>query len=176
MFPDASELMNDKLGLNVATVKTNEFADIGGYYRPFNEKESALLQGYINRGYELFTKRCADGRKMKQNDIKAIGEGRVWTGAHAKKIGLVDQLGGIDDAIAVAKKRAKIDKCTVIAYPAQKGMFEDLLNDAVNTDSYADGKIKELMGDYYFMFSNIKNLKGKSNIQASMPYYLMFNL
>ena len=113
---------------------------------------------------------------MKQNDIKAIGEGRVWTGAHAKKIGLVDQLGGIDDAIAVAKKRAKVDKCTVIAYPAQKGMFEDLLNDAVNTDSYADGKIKELMGDYYFMFSNIKNLKGKSNIQASMPYYLMFNL
>jgi protease-4 len=176
MFPEASELINDKLGVHAATVKTNLHSDFGDLTRPQTESEHNILQAYVNRGYELFTKRCADGRKMKQNDIKAIGEGRVWTGAHAKKIGLVDQLGGIDDAIAVAKKRAKVDKCTVIAYPAQKGMFEDLLNDAVNTDSYADGKIKELMGDYYFMFSNIKNLKGKSNIQASMPYYLMFNL
>ena len=176
MFPEASELINDKLGVHTATVKTNLHSDFGDISRPQTESEHNLLPAYVNRGDELFTTRCADGRKMKQDAIKAIGEGRVWTGAHAKKIGLVDQLGGIDDAIAVAKKRAKIDKCTVIAYPAQKGMFEDLLNDAVNTDSYADGKIKELMGDYYFMFSNIKNLKGKSNIQASMPYYLMFNL
>ena len=123
MFPDASELMNDKLGLNVATVKTNEYADFGGYYRPFNENESALLQGYINRGYELFTKRCADGRGMSQDSIKVIGEGRVWTGVHAKKLGLVDQLGNLEDAIAVAKKKAKIEECTVKNYPTQKTFF-----------------------------------------------------
>ncbi|MBO4664744.1 MAG: signal peptide peptidase SppA [Bacteroidaceae bacterium] len=177
MFPEASELLNDKLGVHTSTVKTNLHSDFGDLTRPLSEGERGILQAYVNRGYELFTKRCADGRKMKQDDIKAIGEGRVWTGAHAKKLGLVDQLGGINDAIAVAKKKAKVEKCTVMTYPDKKGIFDNLLDNATSTDSYADGKIREALGDdYYNMFSNIKNIKNKSKIQASMPFYLMFNL
>jgi protease-4 len=127
-FPVASELMNKKIGLHTSTVKTNEFADFGDFSREMTEGEKQLLQGYVNRGYELFTKRCAEGRKMKQDDIKKIAEGRVWTGEHAKQIGLVDQLGSLDDAIAVAKKRAKIDEYTVLSYPAKSDLFEELLN------------------------------------------------
>jgi len=176
MFPEASELLNNKLGIHTSTVKTNLHSDFGDYTRPHSESERNILQAYVNRGYELFTKRCADGRKMKQSDIKAIGEGRVWTGTHAKKIGLVDQLGGLDDAIAVAKKKAKVENCTILTYPAQKTFLENLLEDQLNSDSYADGKMKEVLGEYYDVFSNVKNIKNKSGIQASLPYYMMFNL
>ena len=176
MFPEASELINNKIGVHSSVVNTNLHSDFGNITRPQTETEHNILQGYVNRGYELFTKRCADGRKMKQSKIKEIGEGRVWTGSHAKQIGLVDQLGGIEDAIAVAKKRAKVDKCTILTYPAKTSMLENLLNDAMGTDSYADRKMMELMGDYYHVFSNIKNVQNKSGIQASMPYYIMFNL
>ncbi len=176
MFPDASELMNDKLGLNVATVKTNEFADIGGYYRPFNEKESALLQGYINRGYELFTKRCADGRGLSQDSIKVIGEGRVWTGVHAKKLGLVDQLGSLEDAIAVAKKKAKIEECTVKDYPAQKSFIEQLMEDKTPENSIAETQLKQALGDFYDIYREAKTIQSKDRIQAALPYKLKFNL
>ncbi len=176
MFPDASELMNDKLGLNVATVKTNEFADIGGYYRPFNEKESALLQGYINRGYELFTKRCADGRGLSQDSIKVIGEGRVWTGVHAKKLGLVDQLGSLEDAIAVAKKKAKIEECTVKDYPAQKSFIEQLMEDKAPENSIAETQLKQTLGDFYDIYREAKTIQSKDRIQAALPYKLKFNL
>ncbi|MDE6721619.1 MAG: signal peptide peptidase SppA, partial [Bacteroidaceae bacterium] len=118
MFPNAAELLNDKLGVHFSTVKTNQFSDFGDFSRPFTEQERALAQRYINNGYELFTKRCADGRKMQQDDIKKIGEGRVWTGWHAKQIGLIDDLGGLDKAIAKAKQLAKIDDASVMNYPA----------------------------------------------------------
>ena len=168
--------MNDKLGLNVATVKTNEFADIGGYYRPFNEKESALLQGYINRGYELFTKRCADGRGLSQDSIKVIGEGRVWTGVHAKKLGLVDQLGSLEDAIAVAKKKAKIEECTVKDYPAQKSFIEQLMEDKAPENSIAETQLKQALGDFYDIYREAKTIQSKDRIQAALPYKLKFNL
>lgn len=175
MFPETSELMNNKLGVHTSVVKTNEYADFGNTTRPMNEGEKAIMQDYINRGYELFTKRCADGRKMKQDSIKTIAEGRVWTGVHAKSIGLVDQLGSLEDAIAVAKKKAKVDECTVLSYPGKTSVFENLLNE-VSGDSYADKKMYETFGEYYKAFSNIKNINSKTGIQASLPYYLMFNL
>lgn len=175
MFPEASELMNNKLGLHTSTVKTNQYADFGDTFRPMNEGEKAVMQGYINRGYDLFTKRCADGRKMKQDAIKQIAEGRVWTGKHAKQIGLVDQLGGLEDAIAVAKKKANITEYTLMSYPGKTSVFESILNET-SGDSYADRKMQESFGEYYNIFSDLKNIKSKTGVQASLPYYLMFNL
>ena len=175
MFPEAEELLNKKLGLHASVVKTNEYADMGGYFRPMNEGEKSLLQGYINRGYELFTKRCADGRKMKQDDIKAIAEGRVWTGIHAKQIGLVDQLGSLKDAIVVAQKKAKVSEYTIMTYPAKASMLDNLFKE-VSGDSYADRKMRETFGEYYNIFSNMKSITNKTGIQASLPYYLMFNM
>ena len=147
----------------------------GNTTRPFTEQERNLFQRYINNGYELFTKRCADGRKMKQDSIKAIAEGRVWTGLHAKQIGLVDELGGIDKAIAMAKKRAKVSESTVICYPAKKEFFEDLM-DNMSSDSYADAQMKQTLGEYYSIYSQLRSTTQRTGIQASMPYMLRFNL
>ena len=174
-FPDASELLNDKIGIHFESVKTNQFADFGDIARPMNTGEQALLQGYINRGYELFTKRCADGRGMTVEAIKAIAEGRVWTGAHAKEIGLVDQLGTLDDAISVAKEKAQIESYTLMSYPAKPNVLDQLMNQA-KSGSYADAKLREAFGEYYNMFAPIRRLKTEGGIEAAMPYRYNFNL
>ncbi len=175
-FPEAGELLNNKLGVHFSTVKTNEYADFGDISRPLSDGERAILQRYINNGYELFTKRCADGRKMKQDAIKAIAEGRVWTGEHAKKIGLVDQLGSLNDAIAVAKKKANLDDCSVLSYPAKADFFTNLMEEMNGSGTYADAQMQQALGEYYDMFRNIKTIGTRTGIQASLPYYLMWNL
>ena len=175
MVPDPSELINETLGVHSETVKTNEYSDFGGFFRSMNSGEQAAMQAYVNRGYELFTKRCAEGRGMEQDSIKAIAEGRVWTGLHAKQLGLVDQLGGLEDAIEVAKKKAEIEACTVMNYPA-KSNFMDQLSVDLKGDSYADAKLKQVLGDYYGVISLSKRMTNRSSVQAAMPYYYMFNM
>jgi protease-4 len=175
MFPIAKELINDKIGVHYSTVKTNELSDFGDFSREMTESEKNLLQRYVNRGYELFTKRCADGRKVSQDSIKAIGEGRVWTGEHAKKIGLVDELGGLSKAIEKAKKLAKIDDYTLMSYPAKKSFLDGLLEN-VSAESYASAKMEDLLGEYYGMFNTLRHLNPKGNVQAEMPFKITFNL
>lgn len=175
MFPIAKELLNDKLGVHYHTVKTNEYADFGDFSRDMSEGEKRMLQGYVNRGYELFTQRCAMGRKVSQDSIKQIGEGRVWTGEHAKKIGLVDELGGLSAALEKAKKLAKVDDYSVLNYPAKKSFFDNLF-DENPADSYARGKMEETFGEFYTMFQMLKHLNPKGNIQAELPYKIKFNL
>ena len=175
MIPEVSELVTEKIGLHSETVKTNKFADFGDLTRPMNEDEKAVMQASINRGYELFTKRCADGRGMEQDSIKAVAEGRVWTGLHALELGLVDQLGGLDDAIAEAKKRAEIEACTVKTYPGTSSFIEKL-SGAVSGDSYADAKMKEILGDYYGTFSYMKRMTTERGIMAKSPYTYRFGL
>ena len=103
VFPDMTGLMQDKLGLHYDVVKTNKHSDFdfAQQARPFNADEQQMLQRYIERGYELFCKRVADGRHLSVDSVKAIAQGHVWTGGDAKRIGLVDQLGGLTDAIKV---------------------------------------------------------------------------
>ena len=175
MIPEVSELVTEKIGLHSETVKTNKYADFGDLTRPMNEDEKAVMQASVNRGYELFTKRCADGRGMEQDSIKAVAEGRVWTGLHALELGLVDQLGGLDDAIAEAKKRAEIESCTVKSYPGTSS-FIDKLSGAVGGDSYADAKMKEILGDYYGTFSYMKRMTTERGVMAKSPYTYRFGL
>ncbi|MBQ6965348.1 MAG: signal peptide peptidase SppA [Bacteroidaceae bacterium] len=175
MFPNAGKLLNEKLGVHFSTVKTNDFSDFGDFTRPFTEQERAKAQKYINNGYELFTKRCANGRKMKQDSIKSIGEGRVWTGLHAKQIGLVDELGGLEQAIEKAKNLAKLDEASVISYPGKTNIFASLMEE-MSGDSYADRQMKQALGEYYGIFSDMKKVNQRTGIQTSIPYYLRFNL
>ena len=181
MFFNGNELLEKKMGLKSYSVKTNEYGDFGAgvmglMLRDMTPNESAHLQGYINRGYELFTKRVADGRKKKQDYIKTIGEGRVWTGVHAKDIGLVDQLGGLDVAIEEAKKRAKLDKCSVMNYPAEENILTKLMDTATKSDSYADARAKELFGEYFEILTTVRSVTSKRGVQASLPYVINFNL
>ena len=112
---------------------------------------------------------------MKQDDIKKIGEGRVWTGIHAKQIGLVDELGSLDQAIAKAKELAKLNEATVMNYPAKSTIFDQLINEMQGT-SYADKQLKEALGDYYSVFTDLKKMGQKTGVQAALPYYLKFKL
>ena len=105
MIPDASELITKKLGVKFDGVKTNKLADMGDMSRPFNAEEGALIQGMVNSGYELFTKRCAEGRNMPIDSLKMIAEGRVWSGEMAKELKLVDELGNLECAIKKGYKR-----------------------------------------------------------------------
>lgn len=175
MFPTAEELLDNKLGIHLHTVKTNKYADFGDISRSMNEGERQLLQGYINRGYDLFTKRCADGRKMKQDDIKKIAEGRVWTGEHAKQIGLVDQLGNLEAAISKAEKLGGQEEYTVATYPGKTDMLQNLFN-TFSTDSYAEARLKETLGEYYGLYTNVRSIGSQSHIQARVPAYFLFNL
>ena len=175
LFPNAGTLLNDKLGVHISTVNTNALSSFGDLSRPFTPQERALAQRYINNGYELFTRRCADGRHVEQSKIKAIGEGRVWTGKHAKEIGLVDELGGLDAAINKAKQLAKTEEATIMNYPAKASVFDNLLEE-VQGNSYADAQLKQHLGEYYNVFTDMKRITSNTGIQASLPYYLQFNL
>jgi len=171
MFPNMEKLFSDKLGLNFDMVKTNKLADMGDLTRPFNAAESEIMQNYINNGYKLFVKRCADGRKMTTEAIEKIAEGRVWTGATAKELGLVDELGGLDKALEIAAEKAGVEAYSTITYPAKEGMFSSLLNQSKN--DYIEGKLEESIGEYYHQFKFIKNLKEADPVQARLPFEMI---
>ena len=170
MIPNIKGLA-DKIGVTTDVVKTNKFSDFGNLMRPFNEDEKVLLQMMITEGYDTFVSRCAEGRHMKKEAIEKIAEGRVWTGEAAKKIGLVDVLGGIDKALDIAVKKAKIDGYTVISYPDKRDFLSNLLNS--KPTNYVESQLlKSKLGDYYKDFSLLKNLEDRAMIQTRVPFEL----
>ena len=170
MFPNMEELLTDKLGLHFDMVKTNKFADMGTLARPFNSDERAAMQNYINNGYKLFVKRCADGRGMSVEAIEKIAEGRVWTGATAKELGLVDELGGLDKAIEIAAQKAEVEAYSLLTYPSKESFFSSLMNEGKN--NYIEGQLMETLGESYSSLKFIQNVKDMDRIQARMPFDL----
>lgn len=168
MFPNPHKLINDKLKLNIETVKTNKFADFGSMSRPFNADERAIMQGYINKGYATFIQRCADGREMPKADIEAVAQGRVWTGEMALEHGLVDLLGDIELAKEIAAKKAGIESYTLISYPKEQGPFYMLLDQA--KESYIETRIGKAAGLFKDEFNLIYNLENMNKLQARLPF------
>lgn len=168
MVPDVSGLMTNKLGLHFDVVKTNEGSEFGNLGRSFNEKEGAALQAYVERGYGLFLKRVADGRKMQTANVDSIAQGRVWTGSQALGLHLVDRLGTLDDAIAEAAKRAKVDKYQTVSFPIPLPWYMQL-NDALNRD-YLENHMQMALGEYYEPLRYVYSIKGKDCLQAKMPF------
>lgn len=170
MVPDVKGL-TEKIGITYDVVKTNKFADFGNILRPFNNDEKALMQMMITEGYDTFVSRCAEGRHMTKEAIEKIAEGRVWTGETAKKLGLVDELGGIDKALAIAVEKAKVEGYTVVSYPDKESFLDALLN--TQPTNYVESKLlKSKLGDYYKDFNLLKNLGERSMIQARVPFEL----
>lgn len=170
MIPDASELVSDKLGLRFDGVKTNKLGDLGANFgRPLNETECAMMQSMVEQGYDLFTRRVAEGRGISQDSVKVIGEGRVWTGQQGLKIGLVDKIGNLEDAVAAAAKLAKMKEYRAVPYPQdEENPFVAMLNKSKS--GYLDSQIREVMGEYYFGYSLYKNIQNINPVQARMPY------
>ena len=121
--------LREKVGLDIDGVSTNKHSalNVNAIYRGMKPQETALMQNMVERGYDLFTRRCADGRGMSQDEIKKIGEGRVWLGKDALEIGLVDSLGNINDAIAKAVELAELGDYQLVSYPEKKDPFEEML-------------------------------------------------
>ena len=170
MFPDVSGLLTEKLGLKFDEVKTNKYADFSTRARPFTEDEMTYLSQYVNRGYKLFRHRVAEGRKMTDEQVEKIAQGHVFTGQDAQKIGLVDQLGGLDVAVVKAAQLAKLPNHVTHAYPKEPDFFEQLL-DQSKSDNYLSEQLRANLGDYYGPFSLLKTLNHQSAIQARLPYY-----
>lgn len=171
MFPDMSGLITQKLGVKFDEVKTNKNSGFGTMSRPFNETEMNYLSAYIDRGYKLFRQRVADGRHMTTDQVEKIAQGHVWLGEDALKIKLVDQLGGVDDAVAKAAKLAKVSEYYTSAYPAKADWMEQILNQT-SSGSYIDNQMRLAMGDYYSTFMLLKNINRQSAIQARLPYII----
>jgi protease-4 len=127
-IPNVSKI-RDKVGLDIDGVGTNKHSELGDnlIMKGMNNDERALLQAMIERGYDLFTRRCAEGRHVEQDYIKSIGEGRVWLGNKGVEIGIVDKLGNIDDAIAKAVELAGLETYKLSYYPEVKDPYEELL-------------------------------------------------
>ncbi|UEG52332.1 signal peptide peptidase SppA [Mucilaginibacter daejeonensis] len=169
ILPNMQKLLNDKLGLTFDGVKTGKYADLGDVSRPLTPEERAILQNEVNRGYDDFTKAVAQGRNKTQAYINSIGQGRVWTGEQAIKIGLVDRLGSINDAIASAAKKAKLKDYKVVGYPEQKSLFKKFGADIESRVS--EHFMKAELGDNYSYFQQIKGLqKMMRTPQARLPF------
>lgn len=169
MVPDASELLTDKLGLHFDVVKTNVSSDFGAMGRGFNAAESAAMQNYVNRGYRLFLKRVADGRKMTPEQVDKIAQGCVWTGNQALKIKLVDKLGTLNDAVAEAAKRAKLQDYAICTFPAKTPWFEQLMNETTQRD-YLEEKLQSALGVYYEPLRFVSTYDKHNVLQARMFY------
>lgn len=165
VFPNLKGL-NDKAGLNYETVKTNKLSDAFDSHRAFNDEERALMQANIERGYDLFVLRCAEGRNKTPEQIKAVAEGRVWTGEDALKHGLVDAIGGLQDAIDYAAKVAKIStyQKVVATINARNKSFA-----LVSIEQKLEQKIMQnQLGDYYQLYKMLNDIEQQDKIQARM--------
>ncbi len=167
MFPSVEGLV-DKVGLDFDGVKTAEFADFGQTTRSMTEGERAILQRYIESGYELFTRRCAEGRGMDIDALKAVAEGRVWTGLDAKRIGLVDELGGLDRAIEIAAEKAGLANYKVKEYPKKKDFMTELIEKIYGgAEDRVMAKKLGVAAQYVPLYERMMNMTGA---QALMPY------
>lgn len=171
MFPDVSGLLTQKLGIKFDEVKTNKNSGFGTPARPFNDEEMSYLTKYIDRGYNLFRSRVAEGRHMKVADVEKIAQGRVWLGQDALKIKLVDELGGLDKAVAKAAALAKLKEYHTYSYPGKVDWLDSFLDQATGS-SYIDNQIRLTLGDYYEPFSLLKNINRQSAIQARVPFII----
>ncbi len=171
MFPDFSNLLTQKLGVKFDEVKTNKHANFGTMSRPFNEEEMSYLNAYIERGYQLFRQRVADGRKQPVEEIEKIAQGRVWLGQDALKIKLVDELGGLDVAVKKAAELAKVKEYYTDSYPGKISWKEQLLSEmSSDGGNYLDEQLRETLGAYYEPFMLMKNINKHNAIQARVPF------
>lgn len=171
VIPDFSGLVTTKLGVRFDEVKTNRHSTFGNLMaRPFNAEETAMLQASVNRGYSLFRQRVADGRHLTIESVEKIAQGRVWLATDALNIKLVDQLGGIDDAVKKAAELAKLKEYYTSDYPATASWIDNLLNSMTSSGTYLDTQLRQTLGELYQPFTVLRSIDKREAIQARIPY------
>ena len=171
VIPDFSGLVTSKLGVRFDEVKTNRNSTFGNLMaRPFNAEEKAMLQASVNRGYSLFRQRVAEGRRLPVESVEKIAQGRVWLATDALNIKLVDQLGGIDDAVKKAAELAKLKEYYTSDYPAAASWMDAMLNSMSSSGTYLDEQLRQTLGDFYQPFTMLRSIDKREAIQARIPY------
>lgn len=171
VIPDFSGLVTSKLGVRFDEVKTNRNSTFGNLMaRPFNAEEKAMLQASVNRGYSLFRQRVAEGRRLPVESVEKMAQGRVWLATDALNIKLVDQLGGIDDAVKKAAQLAKLKDYYTSDYPAAASWMDAMLNSMSSSGTYLDEQLRQTLGDFYQPFTMLRSIDKREAIQARIPY------
>ena len=170
-FPNAKGFLNDKVGLTFDVAKTNANAEFPNFTEPLTEFQYGKLQEMVVKTYDDFTKRVAEGRGLTQTYVDSIGQGRVWAGADAIGLGLVDQLGDMEDAIAYAAQKANLgDDYKVTDWPKQKDFFTRIMESMNNNEDKLDAAMKQRLGAYYGYLKGLDNLQKNTGIQARVPF------
>lgn len=168
---NAQKLLNNKLGLTFDTVKTGRFAGIGSPTRPLSQEERDIVQEEVERIYDTFITHVSEGRGMSKAEVDSIGQGRVWSGIDAKRLGLIDVLGGINTAIDIAAKKAGLDSYRTIALPESEDVFKRLIEDL--SDDVSISAFQKNFGagaDYY---NQVRSLLNQQGVLARMPYEII---
>lgn len=168
VVPNAQGLMNNKLGITFDRVKTNKHADLMSVFKPLSAQERDIIQIGVEKIYDDFITKVAEGRGMTKEQVDSIGQGRVWMGLDALEIGLVDEIGGLDKAIAIAKKSAKLDNYELVAYPKQKDPFEELIEELeMNIETRV---MNSVLGNEQKYYKKLQSVTTQSGIMARMPF------
>jgi protease-4 len=170
LVPNAQKLMEQKLGLKTETVKTNANADFPSLLRPMSSYEKDVMQMSIEKVYSDFVSKVAEGRKMKAEAVDSIGQGRVWSGVNAVKIGLIDEIGGLEDAINGAASLAGLSTYSVKELPLIEDPYTKLL-------SQLGGEVKmnflkKELGETARLYDILKEVREMQGIQARLPYFM----
>ncbi len=165
---NAQGFMNNKIGITFDTVKTNMHADIGSINRPLMASERDIIQKSVEHVYDVFITRVAEGRNLTKEQVDEIGQGRVWSGVDAKRIGLVDVLGGLETAIEIAAQKAGLENYKLLSLPKQKDPLEELFSKG--TSGVEEAMVKHFLGENAKYYMTLDRLKRYSGIQARMPY------
>lgn len=166
---NAQKLLNNKLGITIDTVKTNYHADAGTALRPSSAEEKAFMQKSVEKIYDDFIGKVAEGRHKTKAEIDSIGQGRVWSGVDALRLGLIDEMGGLEAAIAAAAKLAKIKEYRIYNLPKQKDALEQLVND-ISGDVETKVIKKELGQSYNYVQQMRSFAKANNTVQMRMEY------
>jgi len=168
MIPNIQKLMNEKLGITVDGVGTNDNSDFGSMMRPFTPAEGEFIQRQIEDFYDVFLTRVSDGRELTKAEVDSIGQGRVWSGSNAIEIGLVDEIGGLDNAVKKAKELAKIEDYRIFEYPEKVDFMEKLMSDM--SGQVSEKFLKEALGENYKFYKLLQDVNNLRGVQARMDY------
>jgi len=172
-IPNFGELLNDKLGISTDVVKTNKNSDLLTLTRPMTDYERAMLQANIEEGYDIFISHVAEGRGMTKEQVDEIGQGRVWSGENAKEIGLVDEFGGLKDAINLAAEMEGLEDYRTVDLPALSSPFEEFFK--TGSDNVRVWFLKQELGEKYRYYEYFKTASQLNGIYARMPYDININ-
>ena len=168
LFFNGKEFLNDKLGVHVDVAKTHKYADIGTPFRAMKAEERQVIKDGIVETYDTFISHVAQGRDMTKDQVDEIGQGRVWSGVDAKRIGLIDMYGGLEEAVSLAADKAGIEKYRTVDLPKLKDPFQQFMEEFKG--GMKASIIKQELGDSYKYYQELQQIKNMEGIQTRIPY------